>query len=348
MLGREDHVGRAEQRVGPGREDLDLRALVLLHREDDVRPHAAPDPVALHELDRVGPVEEVEIREQPVRVRRDREDPLLERALEDGMVAAVAAPVGRDLLVGEDGAERRTPVDERLFAVRETERVDDLAPRELVELRPRAAVGVGLADGLTGPRVELGHQLGDRAGPVGDVVVPGIEDPQEDPLRPAVVGDVGGGHAAARIVAEPEGPQLAPHVGDVRLGRDLRVAAGLDGVLLGRETERVVAHRVQDVATLHPREAREDVGADVAERVADVETGAARVREHVEDVELLPPLGALEPVAQGPARVGRPEGPLLLPVVLPARLDLVGEARRVAVARRGVGVAHRRRAYRHW
>ena len=45
-------------------------ALVLLDREDDVRADAAPDPVALHQLDRVGPVEQVEIGEQAVRVRR--------------------------------------------------------------------------------------------------------------------------------------------------------------------------------------------------------------------------------------------------------------------------------------
>ena len=43
-----------------------------------------------------------------------------------------------------------------------------------------------------------------------------------------------------------------------------RVLAGLDGVLLGRQTERVEAHRVQHVVAGHPLEAGEDVGADEA------------------------------------------------------------------------------------
>ena len=60
------------------------------------------------------------------------------------------------------------------------------------------------------------------------------------------------------------------------LGGDPRVLAGLHRVLLGREAERVVAHRVQHVLAAHPLEAGVDVGADVPERVADVEAGAAR------------------------------------------------------------------------
>ena len=70
---------------------------------------------------------------------------------------------------------------------------------------------------------------------------------------------------------QPERPELAPHVGDVRLGGRPWVLAGLERVLLGREPERVVAERVQHVAPVHPVEPREHVGPDVAERVPDVE-----------------------------------------------------------------------------
>ena len=61
---------------------------------------------------------------------------------------------------------------------------------------------------------------------------------------------------------------------------------GLHRVLLGGQAEGVVAHRVQHVVAVHPLVAGEHVGADVAERVADVQARAARVREHVEHVEL--------------------------------------------------------------
>ena len=40
-------------------------------------------------------------------------------------------------------------------------------------------------------------------------VVPGVEDLEEDPLRPPVVLDVGGGDAPARVVRQAEAPQLA-------------------------------------------------------------------------------------------------------------------------------------------
>ena len=194
--------------------------------------------------------------------------------------------------------------------------------------------GLASLTGVAGAGLELGDQLGDRAGAVGVVVVPGVEDLQEDPLRPAVVVDVGGGDAAARVVPEPERPELPAHVGDVRLGGDTRVLAGLHRVLLGGEPERVVAHRVQHVVAAHAHEAREHVGADVAERVPDVEPGAARVREHVEHVELAAAGDGGEAVGELTGRVRRPERVARLPAVLPLRLDLVGEARRCSGTRR--------------
>ena len=108
---------------------------------------------------------------------------------------------------------------------------------------------------------------------------------------------------------------------------------GLDCVLLGGQTERVVAHRVQDVLAVHALIASEDVGADVAERVTDVQTGAARVREHVEHehrIAIDDFLGALREQAR---RVRGPEGVIVFPSVLPAGFNLVGQARVVPVAR---------------
>ena len=333
MLGREHHVGGAEEGVRARREDRD-DVLVVLDREVDRRTGAAPDPVALHLLDGVRPVEQFQIREQAVGVRGDAQHPLLQQAPVHGMVAALTAAVGGDLLVREDGAERRTPVDRCLVQVREPEGVDQLAATPLVEIGP-AVLGIGL---------EHRRELGDRTGPIGVLVVPAVEDLQEDPLRPAVVGDVGRGDAPTGVVAESERAQLAAHGRDVRLGGDPRVLARLHRVLLRRQAERVVAHRVQDVLAAHAGEPGVDVGADVAERVADVETGPAGVREHVQDEERVAsrdPLGALGEQAGG---VRRPEGVLGVPPVLPAGLDVVRQARVVPVGRGVVG--HRRRGYR--
>ena len=307
-----------------------------LDREDDVGALAATDPVALHDLDRLRPVELVEIGEQPFGVLGDAQHPLLQRSLVDGMVAALAPPFGGDLLVGEHRPERRAPVDGDLVEICQAERVDDLAAFELVQLAPVATVRDGACAGI-----ELGDQLADRPGLVLLVVVPGVEHLQEDPLRPAVVLDVGGRHAAAGVVPEPEPAQLAPHRGDVLVGRDPRMLPRLERILLGRQPECVVPHRVEHVVARHALEPREDISADVAEGMSNMEARAARIREHVEHVELRAVGDALEAIGERTAGVRRPERPLLFPAVLPSLLDLVGKARGVAVRRSLFGARSR-------
>ena len=137
------------------------------------------------------------------------------------------------------------------------------------------------------PGIELGDQLGDRPRLVGGRVEPGVVDLQEDPLRPLVEVDVGGGEAAAGVVTEPQPAELAAEVDDVGLGAGARMGAGLHGVLLGGQPERVEAQRVQHVAAVHPEVAGVDVGGDVAQRVPDVQSLARRVREHVLDEHLV-------------------------------------------------------------
>ncbi len=116
VLGRDDHEGRAEDRVGARREDVD--AVLLARAGDDGEGDAGAlgpaDPVALHELDLLGPVDTVEVVGQAVGIRRDAHLPLAEVAPEDREVAALGAALVGDLLVGEHGAEAGAPVDRRL------------------------------------------------------------------------------------------------------------------------------------------------------------------------------------------------------------------------------------------
>src|SRR5690606_14975363 len=220
--------------------------------------------------------------------------------------------------------------DRGLVQVGEPVVVDDDPALGGGQLGPRLAEGVGALGGLAGAGVQLGDQVVDRASPVGLGVVPGVVDLQEDPLRPPVVVDVGGRDGPAGVVAQPQAAQLPPHVGDVRLGGHPRVLARLHRVLLGGQAEGVVAHRVQDVEAQHPLVAGVDVGADVAQRVSDVQPRTAGVGEHVQHVQLGPVGDPVEAGAQVPDRVGRVVRALPLPAVLPRRLDLLGELRRVA------------------
>ncbi|MGX1120660.1 hypothetical protein RKD37_006023 [Streptomyces ambofaciens] len=342
VLGRQHHVGRAEQRVGAGGEDGDALAV---DGEVDAGALGAADPVALLQLDGLGPVQLVQVVQQPVGVGRDAHVPLAQLGLEDGEVAALGAAVGGDLLVGQHGAQPGAPVDRRVGGVGQPEPAQDVGALGLAQGAPRAP-GVARDRPLTGG--ELRDQLGDRAGLPRLVVVPGVEDLQEDPLGPLVVLGVDRGERPALVVAQAQPAQLALHVLHVGLGGHARVRAGLHGVLLGGQAEGVEAQGVQDVVAGHPLEAGEDVGGDVAQGVADVQARTGRVREHVHD-ELLGLGDQLRVARQVTLGVRRGVRPLGVPEVLPACLDLGGHGSRVAVrrgvrrhggGRRGVRLAH--------
>ena len=78
---RGDHgVGHAETGVRPRRENPELQFLPALDGQVELGALGTADPVALHHLDLLGPVEIVERFEELVGVRRDPEEPLLELA----------------------------------------------------------------------------------------------------------------------------------------------------------------------------------------------------------------------------------------------------------------------------
>ena len=67
----------------------------------------------------------------------------------------------------------------------------------------------------------------------------------------------------------------------------------------------------------HALETREHIGADVAEWMPDVQAGARRVGEHVEDEQLLTPVGEQRRISQRAGGVGGLEGSIRFPPVLP-------------------------------
>ena len=74
MFGGEDDVGDAEHGVAPRRVHAD--GVAALAVEIDLAADRLPDPIALHVLRLVGPVEGVEPREELLGVLRDLEEPL--------------------------------------------------------------------------------------------------------------------------------------------------------------------------------------------------------------------------------------------------------------------------------
>ena len=178
VLGRHHGVGHAEAGVGARREDPQVEP--GCSSPDDLQveldPFGPPDPVALHGLDPLGPVQAVERVEQLVGVGRGAEEPLLELPLDHEVAGALAGAVGQDLLVGQDGLAARAPVDRGQGAVGqaglEEPEEDDLVP---------ADVGRVVAADLPAPVVDraealhAGLQLGDAGLGEGPRVLAGAD-----------------------------------------------------------------------------------------------------------------------------------------------------------------------------
>ena len=320
VIGQRDRPGR----VGLVVDDGERLAPVALPGEQPVLQvvgaAARADPVPLQALDVLRPVHLVQAGQQPLGERGDAQHPLAQRPAVHRVVADRAAALGGHLLVGQHGAQPGAPVDDLLRQVGQPVRVDGVGPLGRGQIRPGPAVRGGAP-----ARGELGDQVADRAGPVSRGVVPAVEDAQEDPLRPAVVGRVAGHDLASAVVRQSQPAQLAAHDGGVLPHGDGRVLAGVDRVLFGGQPEGVEAERVQHVMSGHAQVAAEHVGADVAQRMPHVQPDAAGVREEVQQVELRPPGDLGEALGQRAGRVPRLEGALAFPALLPAQLDLAGQ-----------------------
>ena len=167
VLRREDHVGRAEERVAAGGEDLyDVAGGGL---EVDLRAGGAAYPVALLNLDALDVVDVVEVVYEPLGVGGDAQHPLALLLAHDGRAAALADAL-HDLLVGEDALAARAPVDGHAGLIREAVLVhlEEYPLGPLVVLRVRGihdAVPVeAVAEHLQLLREALDVALGDLAG----------------------------------------------------------------------------------------------------------------------------------------------------------------------------------------
>ncbi len=112
-----------------------------------------------------------------------------------------------------------------------------------------------------------------------------LEEAEEQPLGPAVVLGCVGCELAAPIDRDAPGLELLAEGGDRALGRDARVLARADRVILGRKAEGVVAHRVDHLHAVTAAEVGDRVADRIVLQMADV--GLSRgVREHLEHVGL--------------------------------------------------------------
>ena len=131
------------------------------------------------------------------------------------------------------------------------------------------------------------RKLGNRAALLLFKIKPGIEQEQKDPLRPAKVLAIRGRQTTIPVVREAEHLQLASEVGDVLFGANTRRRVGSNRILLGRQTERVVSHRMENGFATHSPISRLNIRRRVTLRVSDVQSRATGIREHVEDIDFV-------------------------------------------------------------
>ena len=231
------------------------------------------------------------------------------------MTAAFADAID-NFVVRQYRAERLAPVDFSITTIGETIVHQDVLSATLIEggpfrggetQRPVARTTVGCIALLS----EDGCEFRYAAGFAGLTVEPAVEKLQKDPLRPAIVGSVAGAHLARPVVAESNAVELCPEVPDVILRGYGRGNAMFDGILLGRQSEGVIAHRMQHIEALQALVAAVDITGYVSQGMADMQARTAGIGEHVEHVAL-----------GTPRVVGHAIRTLILPSFLPFSLNI--------------------------
>ena len=241
-----------------------------------------------------------------VRTRREELDRRVGMALDRETEARALRTADPVPLRGHD---RFGPLDavepEQLVGVRGD--LEEPLREVLLHHRCPAALAAAVDDLLVREhRLVLRAPVRGRGGAVGEAL---LEELQEDPLVPLVVLGLAGDDLARPVEHRPHRAHLAAHVRDVVHRPRARMDPALDGGVLGRQPERVEAHREQHVVPAHSLVARARVGRRHHVPVTDVEV-ARRIRVHRQEVVVLLV-----------GDVGRAVETLVFPGLLPLRFD---------------------------
>ena len=326
-LWRQHHKCHAEYRVGAGRENGDVYLSArtdaavkppslewrLKRLEMHLRAFAASYPVALRVLDGLRPVDALQAVEQPLRVCAHAQAPLPHHALLHRVAAALRQSVD-NLIVGQHRTQCRTPVDFGVGKVSQAVVHQRVLPLFFVHGVPPGGAymqffSAGGVQPIRAVIFKMFLQTRNRHGLAQFGVVVVVEHLDERPLRPVVIFGVAGAYRARPVVAQPYFVQLLAVARDVHRGGLFGMLPGLYGVLLGRQSVCVKAHRVQHVKAAQTFVAAEYVAGDVAQRMPHVQPCARGVGEHVQNVILW-----LITAVYGLVSLAAP--PLLLPALL--------------------------------
>ncbi len=115
MLWSQYHERCPEQRIRPCGVDRNL-LVPSLYRKVHLRTVRFSNPVRLHLLDLLRPVQLIQVIKQPLRIRCNLQHPLTEVLLRDLGAAAFAFAI-HDLFIGKTGLAGRTPVNREFLLI---------------------------------------------------------------------------------------------------------------------------------------------------------------------------------------------------------------------------------------
>ncbi len=253
VLRSEHHKCGAMYRIRSRSKNAYLR-IGAVHRKIHQRPFTLTYPVALHLFHTLTEIHPLQSFQKTIGKCGDAQEPLPHAYAFHRMTAALAQSV-LHLIVGQHRSQRFAPPYFRMIEISETE----LHEKTLTLLVRHRLPFIGANICITTVKgdqaraaflFEEGNERIDRRGGIAEGIIPAIEELHEYPLCPFIVLGITSLHLTAPVVAEAHALQLLPEVGDVLLGSHGGMLTGLDGILLGGESERVEAHGMEHVKAL--------------------------------------------------------------------------------------------------
>ena len=249
----EHHECHTKDCIGTGCENFKIEILSY-HLEIHFSTLRTSNPVALCFFKRVGPVDCVKTVEKTLCISRHTQTPLVHHLLLHRISTTYRHTLAH-LVVGKHCAEFRTPVDHCLATISNTVVHQHVAlllfahcvPFGSREVHFLAACSLHAFRAVLLERI---YKFVDALRLVCLQVIVTLEHFYKFPLCPFVILRIARLELAAPIVAETNLVQLLAVTVDVVYGCHLRMLTSLNGILLGRQTICVVAHRMKHIESL--------------------------------------------------------------------------------------------------
>ena len=133
----------------------------------------------------------------------------------------------------------------------------------------------------------------------------------KNPLCPAIILRFTGTDLTFPVVGKSNFIQLLTITTYILFSGHFRMLTGLNRILFGRQTEGIIAHRMQHIKSFQALITGNDIRSNITQRVTHVESGPGRIRKHVQYIILLLT-----------GRFYGTIGVMLTPVLLPFRFNI--------------------------